>query len=250
VIVTTGFEKEEGYVLGPVAGQQGWESDTPKAVVGDAPVRTGTQALNLAADTRAHWPVTAADRLATVDCYVQAVPVTGAPAPGLGVSTAVYLDAEKGLMCLDGDGSGGGTWVATGSRPERGSWFRVTLRLDHSTRRWDCLVEGAVVRSSLGFVNANVGNLGRVSFAADGGPAAVDDLSVASSVPAPGRPVLSVTRGSSREVMLSWPSGFEAFTLQSSPTAHEGTWTPVPSVNNGATVPVDRETKFFRLLLP
>ncbi len=249
VTLTTGFEKDEGYVIGPIAGQQGWTSGTAGAAVSDVTVRTGTQALNLGTDTQAHWPVAAGAASATVDFYVQAVPVDTAPTPALGASTAVYLDAKQGLMCLDGDGKGGGAWVPTGSTPARGTWFRVTLRLDHATKRWDCLVEGTVVRSGLGFVNANVVNLGSVSFAGDRGPAAVDDLSVSTAVLSTALPTIYVALGTN-EVTLSWPAGFEAFTLQSSPSAGAGPWSPVPSANNSATVPMTKEAEFFRLQRP
>lgn len=249
VLLATGFEKTEGYAIGPVAGQQGWTSDTAAAVISDVTVKTGTQALNLGTDAQAHWGVAAGAASATVDCYVQAVPVDTAPTPALGASTAVYLDAKLGLMCLDGDGVGGGAWVPTGSSPARGTWFRVTLRLDHATKRWECLVDGAVARTSLGFVNATVSGLGHVSFAADRGPAAVDDLSVATTLPAPGQPQLSVARAAN-DVTLSWPAGFESFTLQSSPSVTAGPWSPVPSANNSATVPANKEAEFFRLIHP
>ena len=63
--------------------------------------------------------------------------------------------------------------------------------------------------------------------------------------PSGGSPTLTIAP-SGNQVVISWPSSFTGYTLQSS--TNLTTWTAIPSANNSATVPATKAGEYFRLI--
>jgi hypothetical protein len=66
-------------------------------------------------------------------------------------SAVVLFDQAQGVVCLDGDGAGGGTQLSTGDSLGEDEWRRLTLRIDFGAQRWDCFVDDALRLEDLGF---------------------------------------------------------------------------------------------------
>ncbi len=69
-------------------------------------------------------------------------------------SAVVLFDRTSGIVCLDGDGLGGGTLEVAGVPLDGTTWHQMILRLDFAQQRWDCHVDGALLLANLGFRDA------------------------------------------------------------------------------------------------
>ena len=162
----TGFEAGDGYIAGTLAGQLGW------TVSGDAALIDGSSYAGMRAalvggagtvsQARHSFPADPTQTIAFIDLFAK--PTAGsAPTSSLVVQAdsgqvALVRSADLGeLFVFDGNGLGGGTWVATGWKAPIGadgrlsSWVRLTLREDFAAKRWDLYVNGRLVRGELGF---------------------------------------------------------------------------------------------------
>lgn len=180
----TGFEPPT-YSVGSVNGQDGWVVNAGSATVQTNTVRTGVQALQVSADSLATRPLNETGEVVWVESYLRAVP-SSAPAPDTSPrSASIYFDQAAGIMCLNGNGSGGGTWVPTGVAATAGTWYRVTVRLDFATKTWDCHINGTLRLTNLGFKDNSVSSLNGMAVRAQtGGTTHLDDVLVASVPPA------------------------------------------------------------------
>jgi RHS repeat-associated protein len=67
------------------------------------------------------------------------------------------IEAGGELYIFNGDGQGGGDWLATGAKfatQEDGSvqdWIRLSLRQDFEQKVWDLFINGKIFRANLGF---------------------------------------------------------------------------------------------------
>ena len=67
------------------------------------------------------------------------------------------IEAGGELYIFNGDGQGGGDWLATGAKfatQEDGSvqdWIRLSLRQDFDQKVWDLFINGKIFRTNLGF---------------------------------------------------------------------------------------------------
>jgi chitodextrinase len=163
----TDFEPADGYMPGPLHGQNGWSVDGAAAIV-TSPVYRGAQAVavaplaNLSLVTR---------QFANSNPGVTFVDVFARPAggtdPNVGTffetdSAAVALTAVDGVSTLyffNGDGTGGGDWQAVYPGPAVDAnglvttWQRVTVRLDYAAKRWDLYLNGRMIAADLGFLD-------------------------------------------------------------------------------------------------
>lgn len=162
-----GFEATEGYQLGPLHAQNGWEV-TGSAEVVATPVFAGRQALSVPAGSTVsfstHSYPDSSNGITFLDFFVL-------PAAGLDADSGVFFETgnaevsltkESGrgvLQAFDGDGHGGGSWISTGLGPAltptdvSADWMRVTLRTDTVAKRWDLYFNGHLIAADLGFVS-------------------------------------------------------------------------------------------------
>ncbi len=183
--VQADFESSDGFLPGPFQPPAGWSvTGSAEVVMGAAP--SGSQLLRLlpgeetpgvgielaphaeggvvfvdfylkpAAALEPELPVWLADGTAAVVAFVAA--------PDVWVAE---------LFVVDGDGNGGGEWLATGftlpCTADRVAveWLRLTYRLDYETNRWDLFANGQLLLPDLGFVNQPLPTLRRFAIQGD-----------------------------------------------------------------------------------
>lgn len=135
-----------------------------------------------------------------VQCYVRssagyATSYVYAGTQNLGnVAAAVRLNNNGKIEALNGNGSGGGTWVALADyvpMNEMGElvWYRITMKLDYSTHKYRAAVQGAYNGADLGFRDsAAFSSLQAIGFAeTSGNTFYVDDVYAGNSPYAPGQ---------------------------------------------------------------
>ena len=171
------FEPAEGYVVGPLHGQNGW-SVTGSANIVTTPVFAGAQALSIPPSAVASFTTrafTGSDPAVTfIDIF--ALPAAAAsPNAGVFLETDVIEVALTGsagtgvIQVFDGNGSGGGTWLSAGTGPaldgsgQATDWGRYTIRTDYITQKWDLYFNGQMVKADLGFLNNTSTALGALS---------------------------------------------------------------------------------------
>jgi Immunoglobulin I-set domain len=243
----TGFEQSEGYFLGDLNSQDGWLVDAGSASVWTNVVHSGSQAAMIAPGGAVSRTVGSGAPVVAFSCYIQAVPSAAPALPVSANAALLYLDPVSGLNCLDGDGNGGGSWVASGFSPAAGTWFQLTLELDFSAKTYTCSVNGTTSATTFHFQSTNVTALGfMAATAATNGATLLDDASVANTYPLP---QLSLTLlGSS--VRLSWPAGLAQYRLQATTNLPNDVWVTLPATNDTFTDPLSQQARFYRLISP
>jgi hypothetical protein len=180
------FEPSQGYAAGPVGGQDGWLSSDPGFLVsGQRRDRGGLQSLAaLDPEVEAIRPFDAA--AATVVELKFSLFLDGAagrvPAPGElteSASAVVSYDATLGVMALDGDGSGGGSWIVVPETRLPNQWLEIRIVKDDTTSSWSLSVDGTNVLAGLGYKNQERTGLSRLRIKnGSAGSAYIDNLSL------------------------------------------------------------------------
>ena len=188
----TGFETADGNVLGPVDGQAGWASSAG-ATVADTLTYRGAQALLLSegsapVQTTLVYPRNAMQTKRFTDFFgrlvagASAISGTFVRTDAAGISL-VRTGTDGEINVFNGDGSGGGSWQATGFKvaltPDgrATTWLRLTLREDADVHRWDLYADGRLVACDLGFTQNSGAAFSSFAFVGQGsGPSAFDDL--------------------------------------------------------------------------
>jgi hypothetical protein len=160
------FDSSGGFALGAAHGQRGWSVEEGKAVVTDGEGREGTRALRLEpSDPVGSVGLTVATgergNILYSDLYVRpgaTNPEAGAVMGAEGSFTGFFrIEAGGELYIFNGDGQGGGEWLATGAKfatQDDGSvqdWIRMSLRQDFDQKVWDLFINGKIFRTNLGF---------------------------------------------------------------------------------------------------
>jgi hypothetical protein len=136
-----------------------------------------------------------------VQCYVKSSSTSGVSYVYAGtqnvanVAAVVKLSNNGKIQALNGNGSGGGTWVDLADYVpinEMGElvWYRITIKLDYSTHKYRAAVQGAYNDTDLGFRDsAAFSSLQAVMFEEAGGSTDfdVDDVYAGNSPYAPGQ---------------------------------------------------------------
>jgi hypothetical protein len=181
----TGFEPDQGYAAGDLAGQAGWEVDAGSAEVWPTTVYSGRFSARIAPGGSVSRETPAGTSRVTFRARLQAAPSSAPELPVLGQAAVLYLDPVHGLAGLDGDGRGGGTWVGSGRSVPTGTWFEVEVSLDFAARTWSCSVEGLPVLQGLGFASGDLTAFRSVQLAADTADTLVDEVRIVASIPPP-----------------------------------------------------------------
>src|SRR6185503_16993947 len=160
------FEPEEGYVVGPLAGQNGWNV-TGEANIVTSPVYAGQQAASIPPNATASFTTHGFMGTDAAVTYVDffALPAAAA-APDAGVFfetdvAAVALTGSGGsstVQVFDGNGTGSGTWTSAGAGPaldasgQAATWVRFTIRSDYVAKKWDLYLSGHMLMGNLGYI--------------------------------------------------------------------------------------------------
>lgn len=176
----TDFEADEGYTLGPLPSDANWllGPDLSASII--TPGVESTQALSFTgSDSLGLWMQRGGASVSWLDFYLKPVFVGPAELPQVfeaGQSVAagfVQTDAMLGeIYVVDGDGFGGGQWLGSGegiamSGAVASDWVRLSYRIDYTSRTWDLFVDGDLVLTDLGFLDAALGETDRFALPSD-----------------------------------------------------------------------------------
>lgn len=163
----TSFESAEGFSLANVNAQSSWYGGPDSLPVISTAAYDGTQSVSVPARN----PTNSLIRyLAASSSSVMFVDFACKPAVSSTVDVSTMIDvgacrigfvASGGsgqLQVFDGNGSGGGSWMAVGptfalASGQATAWMRVTLRADFAHHTWDIYLNGQMLDHDLGFVS-------------------------------------------------------------------------------------------------
>ena len=157
VIYSTGFEPTEpvAFLPGAITAQTGpWrvakgsaEVQTGRVAHGGQAVRTGDCVIEMTFENP--------EPVLWVDAFIQDPGVSQTRQIPEGKASSVLLFHDGKLLALDGNGSGGGTFVTAAELP--GDRFtRLTIRTDYEAKRFDVWVDGKPALAKLGFKDNSV----------------------------------------------------------------------------------------------
>lgn len=157
---STGFESPT-FSVGSLP-QDGWTALGGNPVIQTGTVFAGAQALEVPAGAATEKTFTSTPGSTVwIDGRTRVSPENGAPDPTLlrDGSTFLFFDATTGILALNGNGSGSGTWSQTGVNPAPGTWVRISLAIDFSAKTYAVYVDGVLRLSGLGFRNNSIDRL-------------------------------------------------------------------------------------------
>jgi len=67
------------------------------------------------------------------------------------VVVGFFTDVNLVVSCWEGNGVGGGFWRSTGVLINNNVWYLIKIEMNHSTKKWDCYVNGIKRLFNLGF---------------------------------------------------------------------------------------------------
>jgi hypothetical protein len=162
-----GFEVSEGYRVGSLHDQLGWEVPAGAAeITGDA-AKLGLQGVKLSAGAalavaeQEFGTLLANPSPVFVDLFLRSAATPGNAASvyhDIDNARLAVIAEEAGarLSALDGDGGGNGSWRRLPGTLPLGSdslthWLRLTTRLDYSAKSWDVYLNGKLLAHGLRF---------------------------------------------------------------------------------------------------
>ena len=149
----TGFEAPT-YTAGSLDTQDGWSVEAGTATVQTTKKHTGAQGVELQADTTIARAIDGTGlSIVWAEGYYSGNGISGTPElPSTPEATAiVFFSSVNGIQCLNGDGSGGGTFVNTGVTPSSSVWHKITIKFNFTTQKWSCYINDVLKASNLGF---------------------------------------------------------------------------------------------------
>jgi hypothetical protein len=161
MLYATGFEPDEPspYLPGNLGGQGAagaWSVSQGSAVVQQATRAHGLQAVQ-AGDCTIDVSLLATQQVLWVDAFFLESGTTNLPiVPTNAASSLVYFSSTDGILALDGNGNGGGTFVPVVPTFPTNIFVRVTIRNDYANKRYDVWIDGVQRRAGLGFKDASV----------------------------------------------------------------------------------------------
>ena len=154
----TDFESTEtpSFILGTLDGQgtaSSWLVPNGGADIQDATVIMGAQTVAFSADSRATLCVTGPETDLWIDTFMQ-TPGSGiAPViPSEPRSSVLFFSATTGILALNGDGIGGGTFM-TAVSPLPTNAFRLSVHQRYTNQTYDVWIDDSLAISNLGFKN-------------------------------------------------------------------------------------------------
>ncbi len=160
----TGFEPDEtpGFSLGDLNGQGdgAWTVSEGSAVVQDGTVSRGAQAVEAAEGTVIDVALDGTADVIWVDTFLKTTGSLDAPTiPSEPRSSVLFFSSEDGILALDGDGSGSGTYTTVVGAFPTGEFIRVSIRQDYTTKTYDVWLNGIQFATGLGFKDNSISKL-------------------------------------------------------------------------------------------
>ena len=178
VIYSTGFEPTEpvAFLPGAITAQTGpWRVAKGSAEIQSSRVAHGGQAVRTG-DCVIEMTLENPEPVLWADAFIQDPGVSQARQIPDGKASSVLLFHDGKLLALDGNGSGGGSFVTAAELP--GDRFtRLTIRTDYGARRFDVWVDGKPALAKLGFKDNSVARFHGVKRLA-GANSYLDDFSL------------------------------------------------------------------------
>jgi hypothetical protein len=161
------FETADGFALGSLDGQVGWSVTQGAANVSNT-AYSGSQGIQLVGGSPvaiAQEPFASSPNETIVFCDFYAL-----PAAETSITSSTIFTAEQAqfgfqqsngqgiLQVFQGNGNGGGTWVATNfsiplnSSNQAQNWVRLTARLDFTKETWDIYANGNMIAYDIPFI--------------------------------------------------------------------------------------------------
>lgn len=188
----TGFESPT-FAVGALGttGQDGWTGTGEIQNTSSQGIRSGTQSLQINQTSVVTREMTSpTGGRAYLDGYYFGATVNTLPDPSAMEegSALIIFHETQGIMALNGNGTGGGTWVATGVAASTSTLQRITLALDFATHTWTLYVDKKQVPSNspqtFGFKNNTINQLNGIDIeTSSSGKGYLDDFSATTSVP-------------------------------------------------------------------
>lgn len=150
----TSFEPTETppFALGPLP-QNLWDG---KGDIQNTTVYEGVQAVGLQEGYAQHEFLGAGHDQVWVQSYVRTAGSDETPQISNDVgafATQLFFSSSQGILALDGNGVGGGSWVSSGVPLDAGRFIAIGIWLDYTTQRWDLYIDGNPVLTNLGFAS-------------------------------------------------------------------------------------------------
>ncbi|GEM_PF-529299 len=164
MLYATGFEpgETEPFLQGALHGQGPsgmWRVDQGNAMVQGGTASAGLQAVQ-AGECTIDVAFTNASDVLWVDAFFIESGTTNQPIiPTNIVSSVVFFSATDGILALDGNGIGGGSFVTVVPDYPKDRFVRLTVRNDYVNKRYDVWVDGVLGRAGLKFKNDSVDKL-------------------------------------------------------------------------------------------
>jgi len=180
----TGFEQTNNFILGALNGQGGWTASSQGGVqVQNIMANNGTQSVALAGLTESmSRGLASSDSVVTAEAFLYWGAAESLPPSNLAfnASALVSFDSNQGIMAFNGDGSGGGAWVAATNTLLTDQWVRLRVEQNYAAKTWKLYVNDVVTPRliGLGFKDATI-QLRSVQLRSGmGGAVLCDDISV------------------------------------------------------------------------
>ncbi len=184
---STGFEPSpaESYVSGVLDGQDGWIASASVEVQDQ--IKLEEQAVEIGGfDVKTSRDFTSsADSVESIFSFYFSgtgmFPPANLPESA---STLLCFDPSRGLMALDGDGSGGGEWTLVPDSLLTDQWVEIKVVLNYSLpgspeKTWGVFLTGHGSLTGLGFKTDSIGSLNSFQIEGDAeNPNYLDNLSI------------------------------------------------------------------------
>lgn len=188
----TGFEPPDFAVgaLGTV-GQDGWVGIGEIQDTNPAMIHSGAQSLQIDETSLVTREMASASGgKVYIDGYYHGPTVDSKPDPtSMSTGSSLLLfHATDGILALDGDGSGGGSWTVTGVSVSTTALQRITICQDYATHTWTLYIDKQQVPTgspqTFGFKNSTLNQLSGIDIETSShGKGYLDDFSATTSVP-------------------------------------------------------------------
>lgn len=184
----TSFEAP-GFNLGAIEGQDGWTGIGQIQDASPSLVNRGTQSLEISQTSTVSRSFVNGPSSGKVyiDGFYRGPTISTLPSAsslGEGSSILVFHDTQ-GIVALNGDGVGGGTWVSSGIPVSTSGLQRITICQDYSSKTWELYIDQVLAPGGpFGFKDNSITQFNGIDIeTSDSGKGYLDDFSATNAVP-------------------------------------------------------------------
>ncbi len=184
----TGFEAPD-FNLGAIEGQDGWTGTGQVQDSTPSLVHRGTQSLeisNTSTVSRSFVNGPTSGKV-YIDGYYRGPTISTLPSvSGLAAGSSILIFHDtQGIVALNGDGVGGGTWVSSGVPVSNSSLQRITICQDYTNKTWELYIDQVLIPGGpFGFKDNSIAQFNGIDIeTSDSGKGYLDDFSATNAVP-------------------------------------------------------------------